>query len=655
MKHNIDKLNLPKDSRNIQLEILSKNYFRSLFDVEKFVVKEEAIDNGVDFRFEIKKNNNILGFGFNFQLKSSESVKKNQDGSYSKNIETSNIEYLLSNGQPAFYGFYIENEKTIYFTNLKKVIFELNAKNANWQSQPNHTIRFIEKLDKISIDEIYKIAFNEGLMQRKIQSTLAENFSLIEKKDKIIVDLESNVITDSEIISYIEQYGLILTDNFRWNEVINLHNKSTVNSNKTSKYNLIIGICFYYSGEYFKALDYFKESYKNIDLLDSALKEYLLFFYYGLQRIMNIINDKDYEKATENFKENSDMFMYKQLESAISLMGKMYSSEDYTSEEFEKKINQIITTPNISKYVKLQAKIELIQYKSEQLIFKLIPLIELGHLDLIEEEFFKINKEYDSIMTATKESNSNFINHICSARHSRFIIHFDSIVRRRQKSDFLDEVLPEILKNIETSYLYFREISHVGNELFVLTVLLEYYENLENEEKILEVHEVLEKYKLEIGNHDFNKRIDFTTDGGTFTSFIVNSKKEIDRKIAEVEQMRAELIELDKLEEKSSIIKYDTLNTIELFPMGYFQFPKDKTDIFFKILKIEDEKLKQQLENMFQMVIPVINCYQIEIKKEGSLEGNFEYKGIESYRNMYRIRKEMFENNFYRKELKFGR
>ncbi len=55
MKHDINDLNLPQDSRNSQLEIISKNYFRPLFDVTKFVAKEEVIDNGIDFRFEIKK------------------------------------------------------------------------------------------------------------------------------------------------------------------------------------------------------------------------------------------------------------------------------------------------------------------------------------------------------------------------------------------------------------------------------------------------------------------------------------------------------------------------------------------------------------------------------------------------------------------------
>lgn len=653
MKHDIDDLNLPQDSRNSQLEIISKNYFRPLFDVTKFVVKEEVIDNGIDFRFEIKKNNYILGFGFNFQLKSSESTKKNQDGSYSKSIRTSNIEYLLNNGQPAFYGFYIEEENTIYFTSLKNVISELTTTNPEWQKQPNHTIRFIAKLDSTSIDDIYEIAFKEGLTQRKIQSKLAENLSFIKNEDKIIIDFDSNVTTDSEITSLIEKYGLTMVDNFQWVKIINLHKQST-NGIKTPKYNLVLGLSFYYGGEYFKALDFFKESYKNIDSLDSHLREYLIFIYYGLQRIMHVVSDEEYENVTVTFRENSDMYMYKQLELATNLMGKMYTSENHVSLEFEEKIEQIINTPNISENIILFANIEKIQYQSEQLIFKLIPLIEFGHTQSIESQFFEINKVFDSIMNRSKELNSNFINHLCSIRHSRFIIHFDCIVRRRIKSELLEQVLPQILTNIELSYLYFREINHVGNELFALSVLLEYYENLEKEEKVSEVNELLEKYKIEYGNQDFNRRIDFTKNGGTFTSFIVRTKAKIDRNFDEIANLRNELIELDKTEKEIGILNYQNANVVELFPIGHFQFPKSETDTFLSILKVEDKKLRKQLKMMLKEFIPVINCYQNPIEKEGYLNGNFEYKGIDSYRNIFRIRKEMFANKFYRKELKFG-
>tara|TARA_R110001632_G_scaffold232806_1_gene374688 strand:- start:50811 stop:51002 length:192 start_codon:yes stop_codon:yes gene_type:complete len=55
MNHNLDDIELPKDSIGEQLEVISKNYFQPLFDVKKFILKEEIIDNGIDYRIEIKK------------------------------------------------------------------------------------------------------------------------------------------------------------------------------------------------------------------------------------------------------------------------------------------------------------------------------------------------------------------------------------------------------------------------------------------------------------------------------------------------------------------------------------------------------------------------------------------------------------------------
>jgi hypothetical protein len=57
---------------------------------------------------------------------------------------------------------------------------------------------------------------------------------------------------------------------------------------------------------------------------------------------------------------------------------------------------------------------------------------------------------------------------------------------------------------------------------------------------------------------------------------------------------------------------------------------------------------------MFEVVIPILNCYKTTIDKEGSLNGILEYKGIDSIRNAHRIRKEMYENKFYKKELRFN-
>lgn len=85
--------------------------------------------------------------------------------------------------------------------------------------------------------------------------------------------------------------------------------------------------------------------------------------------------------------------------------------------------------------------------------------------------------------------------------------------------------------------------------------------------------------------------------------------------------------------------------------MGHFLIPRNKTKKCFKILKV-NKKAEERLEWFFNNgIIPVVNSYTIEIISEGYGKGNLEYKGIDSYRNMPRIRKAFFENDFYRTNL----
>lgn len=653
MRHDINNIDLPKDSRNNHLEVISKNYFRPLFDPERFVVKEETIDNGVDFRFEIKSNYKVTGFGFNFQLKSTESITKNVDGSYSKNLETSNIEYLLNNGQPAFYGFYIDAEKTFYFISLKKVIRELNTKNPNWQDQANHTVRFTEKLNAESISDIYSIAITEGQMFRRIQGTLAENIGQVHSTEKIIIDTDYQVTADSDTISFIENYGVLLIDQCRWKDVIAMHRKGTAEKRVSVKYNLVVGVSFYYVGEYFKALDFLKEAYKNIIHLDPSLKDYLLFFYYGIQRIMNMISEEEFDQVTKSFEENTHMFLHRKLEEAISLMGKMYDAKEHICLEFEEKINEIINNENAYPYIVLSAKIQLNYYKSERLICRLISLIADGKMEIIQNEFDQIHIQYHFLMKESENIKSTFLHNLVSIKYSRFIVHYDSVIRRQLNSHFLDAVMPEILKSIEHTFLYYASIHHLENELFALTVLLEYYQDLENYEKIAEINTVFDRYKFEYAYLDFNKKIDFTKKDGTFVSQIIRIKNDIDANQREMEILEQEMIAIDKLEQESGKTDGVDKNIINIFPMGFFLVPRDKSDVLFEIFEISDDKLKKQILNMFENFIPVINCYVEKITKEGPLRGQLEFRGLESYRKMHKIRMALHKQGFVRTDLKF--
>ncbi|WP_158963717.1 DUF4365 domain-containing protein [Myroides fluvii] len=648
MEHDINNRNLPNDSRNIQLEIKSKNYFRLLFDPHRFVVKEETIDNGIDFRLELKANSKITGFGLNFQLKSTENTKQNIDGSYSKSIKTSNIEYLLNNGQPGFYGFYINQENAIYFVTLKEVIHYLTNSNPKWQEQANHTIKFKNKLDSNSIDEIYRIVFSDGISLRKTNALLAENFGAIKKNDVILTDFNYNVISESEIVSCIEEIGILLIDQCKWDTIISLHQKTRHLNDRSAIYNLVVGVSYYYSGEFLKSIDFLKQANRKINLLEPTLKEYLLFMYLNLQKTLNFITTTQYEDIANSFTKDGTIYLHQQLDEIKLLRSEMYTSGNI-SIKFEKAIHKLINNPRATNYIKNLAKIELLDYTSEQFISSLITILVQNQVEYAEQQFGEISKQYEELCHQTKQGNSNFAYHICTIKYCRFIIHFDCLVRRITNLKLPDTFLSNVLNNVNDILSYFKSIKHTENVLFTLTVLLEYYQNIENQEKILEVLNLLDTYIEQYDNYDFNKKINYTKEEGTFVEWIIKEKEKIDDSTNKILVMQKELKELEQEEEKSQHSFNSAYFTIHLFPMGNFQFNPKEIDLLFKILKINDINLIDHVKYMFKSsIIPVINCYPDEITEEGFANGNEEYKGDKNFINIYNIRKQLFEHKIHK-------
>ncbi|PQJ79557.1 DUF4365 domain-containing protein [Polaribacter porphyrae] len=650
MNHNLDDIELPKDSRGEQLETISKNYFQPLFNVKKFILKEEIIDNGIDYRIEIKKNGKKLGFGLNFQLKSTESVTKNKDNSYSKSLETSNIEYLLNNGQPAFYGFYIEEEKAMYYENLETFIQSLNSKNPEWQKQQYHTLRFTKKLDQNSLNIIYDLALKKGLMLRTLNSKLAENSNNIKSDKKIIIDYEGNTKTDDEIEQFIEKYGLFLDTEYRWNEIIRIHNQSSRSSKKSQLYNLIIGFSYFHTGEYFKALEYLKKAYDEINLISDNLKGYLIYFYSELQIVYGLINREDYNSQLNNIPDNSDIKKQLTLQKIQKLAQKLYTSDSFTSPDYEEQIQALILENSDNPKVFLPAKIEHASYRSERLICQIMPSLLVGANEYIGSEYTSILDDYNSILLDCEKCNSLFISHLCSLRQNKFVIQVESIIRFTINEDLNYETLEKILKQTKLTYKYFCEIGHIENQLYALTVILELHQNMENEERVNEVISLMEDYILKFPNPELKKKIEFTKEGGTLINHLINQKENIKKIDEEIKSKREELIKLDSIEKEKNL-SHSNYHIVELFPIGHFQVPKNKIKIFFEIVNISDEKLKIHIKKLLKMIIPVFNTYSLKINTEGYLKGNLEYKGIESYRNMYKIRKAFFENKFYRTKI----
>lgn len=651
MKHNINEIKLPKDSRNEQLETISKNHFRPLFDEARFIIKEEFIDNGIDFRIELKNEGNKIGFGLNFQLKSTENIEKNLDGSYSKSIETSNIEYLLNNGQSAFYGFYVLSENTFYYEDLYSVLYSLNQKDENWQQQSSHSIRFSKKLSVESLTEIYKVAYERGLMLRKVHSTLAENLNSVERNEKIIIDNNGNLNTDSEIEDFIEKYGWLMNDECKWNDIITLHKKCSIGANKSALYSFFVGLSYSYTGEYFKALDFLKNSFENSKNLDVHVKDYIIYVYAELQKIFGLVSDEDYNELIKTISHDSYIRSYLELEEIESLIPELYSSKDLISEEYERRVVDFLNRESINERIKLQAKIGYAEYNGQRLICQ-VPTMFLFNPQWIQSNFILVNGEFRELLKEVEKEDKFFLAHSCTLKHNKFLIEFEAVCKPHLETALGIDILKDVQQSLYISYKYFVSVGHIYNQIFSLTILLEAFQLTNEIQKKDEVIKILNSFAERYNNPELKKKIDFTVSGGTFVNYMLEKAKTIKMTENEIQLMRDELISFDELEKNKRYPHIDC-HVIHVFPAGYFQIPKNNIEKCFQILKINDNTVENLKWFFNEGIIPVVNSYSIEIKSEGHGEGNLEYKGIESYRNMYRIRKAFFENEFYKTDINF--
>lgn len=672
MEHNLDKMSLPKRSKNQNLEVISKRIFEPLFDVEKFILKTESIDNGVDYRCEIIYDDLVTGFGFNFQLKSKEKAKTNKNGTYSKNIETSNIQYLLNNAQPGYYGFYILEEDCFYYECLDDFIVKLNNENPDWEKQSNHTLQFSKKIDANAIKLIYDKALQKGITLRKINSNLAVISAKLNFADKILVDYNGNVTSDSEIRDIIEKFGFELINQSNWNKVIELHKRTSNSLLRSTRYNMIVGLAYYYCGDYLSSLKKLKEALKEKLDLDLDLQNHLIFITASIKLLFQMITEEEYKNIISALLPDKHISFHIQIDNAIEILKeKFYRTEELRIEEFESSLQSIISNPDASLHVKLRAKSELLIYEGKialenykNYVCKINAFEDSIGVNMefrievskkIESQFKTIENQYTILYKEAQEANNYFA--------------FFYLFSYKQKYDFEKYSTFEILKvvkeptfnqdfsnnfetiqnNIERCINYFDSIGHIENQLFCQSIKYEilHYQNQNEGAKIL-LKTMEEKVEL-LDIKNLRNQVSFIKNGGTNHQMLQNLLNEkIYHPKEEIQRMTLELKKFDNID-KDIKLNHTDYHQIQLFPMGNFYIHKNKLKEFYQIFNISNSKLKDQFKFMFELgVVPVVNAYVYPVTSEGYLRGNIEYKGFESFINMYNARKIFFENKFYR-------
>jgi hypothetical protein len=678
----LDEMDLPLTNANEELETISKNLLLPLFDVKKFEIRPEDVkDKGIDLHVELKRSNKNLNFRLVIQLKATESKKFNSDGSISMQLHTSNINYLLNNSMPAFYILYAKSTNTFYYENLNEFAKSLYEKDAEWQKQKSHSLRFNKVLTQDAISSIYDYTIQKGLFNKKINEKLILKSASLNATDKILVDKESTIWDDAEIRTNIEVIGFMLINEGKWKEIIQVHKNGSGSVASTAKYNLILGIANYYNGNLLDALSFLKSAVKLQAELPADLVNHLAYFDTSVKSALGLITDTQYQQRMGELEGADNVGLYIRLEKAKNNYYQDLSTNQ--NERFNQLVSEfagIINDPGADAGIKLNARCELILIEGSK--NNLDHVKRTAMINALENPSGPDPKRRAESGKQFVESNSSWFKKVLDLESEcleskNYFYYFNTVINevkvkyemlvvtslvaieqtapglKASTNPDIKQVFDDLLDKIEKTLGYYRQIGHAENEVVALSAkyeILHYLGDLPNANAALnEAETLIDTYEL---TEKKRKLEHLKAEGAThqkFKSWMDGIFAEAEKNKNEVEGLVAEMMKMDENERKEKSPAKDCLH-IQLIPIGLFAFPEAQKEKIYQLLNISRPETRKTFDNLFSFAIPVANIYYSEIVQEGPLNGVLADKGIESWRNIYKIRKALYDNKFYRDE-----
>jgi hypothetical protein len=678
----LDEMNLPWSSSNEDLETISNNYFKPLFDVTKFEIRSETErDKGIDHQIELKRANRYTNFRFAIQLKATDCKEENKDGSISLQLDTGNINYLLNNPMPAFYVLYFKRTGKFYYESINDFAKSLYEKDKNWNSQPSHIIRFSKEFDSSGVELMYQLTLAKGKFQRTINEKTVFQSSAIKTDDKLLVDKDFNISGDTEIRKMVEKAGLLLINEGNWKDVLFLHKKASGNVASSALYNLIIGIANYYSGNLIEALSFFKSSNKLNSELTEDLRNHLKFFDTTVKYSIGLLSERDYNSIMDTLEGSENIGLYIKLDKAKqNYINSLDKNSNDRYEKYSEEVQLIINDPNANESIQLNAKCELVLFEGYQNNMDYVKGVSM--LNGLEEQIgpnFKMRRE--SVLHFIKAKEKWYKNVQILKQEAldgkNYFAYFNALINEVKVTFefqvytdlvFIVKEIPgipapekpdsklmfsKLLEKITKAYNYYKQIGHIENVIASLSTkyeILHYNKDFKNTDVVInELQDIIESYDLS----EQRRKLKFLRNNGTthqqFKQFMENIFSKADLNKKDIEAKRNEMIKMDEIERNIKKRPKKDILHINLFPIGYFEFPKEKKNQVYEILNIS-EQAKVIFDNMFTTVIPIVNIFYNPITQEGYVDGKHAEKGIENWLNTYRIRKSFYENKFYRTE-----
>ncbi|MDC9722655.1 MAG: DUF4365 domain-containing protein [Urechidicola sp.] len=678
----LDEIKLPKRSEKEELEQISKDKLRPLFDVKQFEVREEIYrDKGLDLNIELKYKNNYTNFRFIVQLKATETKKPNTDGSYSWQIDTSNVQYLLNAGIPAYYICYVKQNDTFYYRQLNDFITELSSKHKDWNEQDSHVLHASEILTAKAIYEIYEEVKNRLLATRELTEKLHIGKSGDLTK-KVSITSEYKITDETSIVDLVEKIGLTIINEGKSKDIILLNER--VSGDITSPlYNLTVGIAAYYTSNLFDSLAFFQKANREKESLPIHLVEHLKYFDALVKYSIGFIKQGEYLEILNSLKQSEHLQYYIQIEQAKEKYFNSLNEKGFN--DFKNEMFSIIDNKAISSNIRFIASCEYLLFWGSKINmehFQSIALINALEIENGPNKKLRIEGARDWLSQNTQwenfyqELNKEIVDekdffafNMCKLNEVKVrfeLIVYTSLVKfEKSIPDFPDSIhidnseqIEQMIKNLNKISDNYKGLYHIENLIATLSTK---YEVLKFAKKQDEAEQVINEIQSLVDFHNLKEqkqKLDFLVNGGTTEDKVKHlientvEKSKSDRE--EYDKLVQEMKQFDDLEKKQKSDKEESV-TIELFPIGHFSVLKGKIDKFYEILNIDSYKLTKNLNFFFENgIIPILNILNENITKEGYANGKLDDKGIESWRRIRVIRENLYKEKIRRQEIKYG-
>ena len=367
--HNLGPL--PKSDRADELQQLGIDALRAALPKDRFLFRDERTDDkGVDQSLEIKINDRFTNLRSQVQLKSTDSEARNQDGSVSLPVETSNLNYLL-NGPSPLYVLYVVPRSELRYVWAYEEWRRLDAENPGWRDQQKVTLRFVEVLTADRLAAIHDRIRREAECNRRIREILGR--ATIAEDVVVAVDPTSFQVTDpDELYQLVSTAGMTAVCDGYARQVLDRARLLDVDARNEPRIRLLCAYAEHTLGKYAAAFAHVVE----ITACGDQLGEYDRHFFEGLRDAclfqLGRITEGEYEERQAALAANATGVFLLQRQ-VNELKQQVLRQEDKGEcqrvlDSFQELVDEIACRSDASGPFKLQARIELLKAQGSLLI-----------------------------------------------------------------------------------------------------------------------------------------------------------------------------------------------------------------------------------------------------------------------------------------------